>query len=1015
MTPSKSMTKRLLLFILVAGAVAGTDRVARAATCSTDGDCLGLGETCVSGSCSARSCGGPSDCSSSENCFRGVCVQTCGGSGATCPGEQECIFQNGSLNVPLCMPAISLQWPSDYGLADGDRQPSCGGAADCSPTLICVGGECRGDGCGDATFKTDFRCPPFASQTCQLRDVMSGEQAFCVVPTTSACTADADCTADPGPYPIHGYDCLEGRCTNSCTSDADCTRAGPSGKEQRSCFQSRSGGRCVKSVGSAKLILYDVHQPDVTKAKVNIVFVSEGYTPDKLDIFERYVTYAMEYTRKHSDMEAPLFSGSFNFFVLELPESHFELGHGTVFGRFKSFLDVAEEMPGANDQAAFALNHAVSTFSVRAATYFGGAAGGPFTPAGVHNFVHGVIAYRSGDSHARASSGAQVFMLIGDGVGAPQLSPNLTSDSYFVLQHEFGHAFGSLSDEYDSDSGALKAGDKPGLFCTWDIVSRQNLTGCSICDGSDDMMSLAAGQANAPWSQFLTESTFPSSNSSNDAVGLYEGAGRFWKKGALRSQRDCTMRQGGGNQNFCAASREGFINQNLADTDAGSARWVSLGGNASQPSNVGNGPLRAVAVNSNLHKTYVTAEYLAGRFIAVIEHNPMNWMRDISLPAAAGTSLSRFAIQDPASNRLFLDNRNFDDEEQSGLLVLDMTSDTLQTPLSVPALDGVPIFVPGVGRLYGYRRSATVAGEIAAIDPGGAPLRTVAPAPLPVLNGEAQLSVNACPAGTPCSGLVFFTAHPTVPANSSCNDTSCEIWIFDPDTESFLPDHLVVDTTGATVPGIGVVRVAAAKRNGSITGDVLVAVSDNRVTLWDTGQVRTSSTPFASFAHAYGAGTPIGDATFYASSASPSLNEVFLGNHAGAVVGFLADGSDAPNGVPVAIPGGTSSMQVQQIAMTPQDFVLVAMAGFNGPRAGVLAILDPARATADRMIFSTPVAGVGLNGGTMALDPTHGTIYTNAMVDTQDPLDPSRQFRNPVLKAPYPAGTFPRLRISGCR
>src|SRR5215510_11988809 len=95
--------KSLVLAAVLTAAPAARAQVVLPTWCFADGDCSG-GQHCIEGTCHAA-------CSSDADCGGGACVA--GG----------------------CFAFTAVQYPNDYGLADGNSQPGCDSPAQCAPQL----------------------------------------------------------------------------------------------------------------------------------------------------------------------------------------------------------------------------------------------------------------------------------------------------------------------------------------------------------------------------------------------------------------------------------------------------------------------------------------------------------------------------------------------------------------------------------------------------------------------------------------------------------------------------------------------------------------------------------------------------------------------------------------------------------------------------------------------------------------------------------------------------------------
>src|SRR6185295_2169274 len=79
-------------------------------------------------------CFADGDCGGGQHCTEGTCRTPCTTDGDC--GGQACVAGG-------CFAFTAVEYPNDYGLADGNSEPGCDSAAQCTPQLHCVAGRCQ--------------------------------------------------------------------------------------------------------------------------------------------------------------------------------------------------------------------------------------------------------------------------------------------------------------------------------------------------------------------------------------------------------------------------------------------------------------------------------------------------------------------------------------------------------------------------------------------------------------------------------------------------------------------------------------------------------------------------------------------------------------------------------------------------------------------------------------------------------------------------------------------------------
>jgi hypothetical protein len=138
----------------------------------------------------------------------------------------------------------------------------------------------------------------------------------------------------------------------------------------------------------------------------------------------------------------------------------------------------------------------------------------------------------------------KIFVLVNDtfygGSGGPVLVGSLNASSTNIIQHEFGHSFTKLADEYP--------------FANPGYPACSDLGGFSPCEAN---VTDQASRAAIKWTAWITPSTpIPTPDTNLTAIGLFTGA-RYQTSGMYRPKHDCLMNSLGAP--FCSICRQAFI------------------------------------------------------------------------------------------------------------------------------------------------------------------------------------------------------------------------------------------------------------------------------------------------------------------------------------------------------------------------------------------------------------------------------------------------------------------------
>ena len=776
-------------------------------------------------------------------CRQGVCRTSCTDDGVCDASQHE------SCVVGQCMPVFAVPYPVDYGVADGNKQPGCSSDDDCVPNIACVGGVCQlSDTCVDRGIEPrNEACPPFGGYTC------NASSTHCEGPP---CSVAADCTTAAN-YPIAGLHCLSGRCTSACNSAADCcSGAGvrcPSARAQNQCFQvdTSNPGVCVRQMGTGRLIVYQVASADPRPPIRNIVLVSEGFKLNggdrtELDHFVNQALKHIQWQTTRADMLAALLSPSlFNIFILELPDQFTGLGQPTLFGHYALNADATTwEYPGSDEQVRFMTRQALQTFEQQVTP----ALTPPPTVNDLITVFHVVLFNGNTDKRAHSNLGDMIFELVSNDDG-----PGFSNDrflQYFVLQHELGHSLGQVDDEYDNDA---ESGKPPA--CSLNTVARTTVTNppCDSCTTS------AFEPDNATWGEFVNTSTFPTTTSSFATVGLYSGAEERFPIKSMRSQADCTMREDG-RHDYCTACREALMHNVIGNKASQTFRYLDFPNANLVPDQFGLGPNLGVAVDTSRHHAYFTREIsTTGIGFSDVDGNVLtrDGIIDLDITGALGGADTPRVIS-PFGRFVILEGINATDATQSKLLVYDANAQNLASPIALPGLLGIPTSVSGSGALGSftvYRRDpASGQNQMAFVDISatgpGAPSFSV-----PTDRAGGMPRLEQAPVLAPTANLLFFPATKVIPAETFCDFDQCQIWAFDPGTGRFVDPIISVSTPGVSEAGIVALTVGQHPTGmpGSLPGELLIAVTDNRVLVWQTAQLTGGNTvPAVNFAHSSG-------------------------------------------------------------------------------------------------------------------------------------------------------------------
>ena len=141
----------------------------------------------------------------------------------------------------------------------------------------------------------------------------------------------------------------------------------------------------------------------------------------------------------------------------------------------------------------------------------------------------------------------QIFVIVNDttyGGGGGSLSTVSTNPTALsIAQHEYGHSFTELTDEYQTPFPGFPAcSDMTSPACEPNVTDQQD-------------------RASIKWNDWIAAATplpTPATAQYNSAVGLFEGA-RFLSTGMFRPRQNCLMRALG--QPFCEICRQEYVFQ----------------------------------------------------------------------------------------------------------------------------------------------------------------------------------------------------------------------------------------------------------------------------------------------------------------------------------------------------------------------------------------------------------------------------------------------------------------------
>lgn len=945
---------------------------------------------------SAAFCAATADCAAGS-CVGGLCLPSCITESDCGPGL-GCVAGG-------CLPAMNVSLAIDYGLAQASSEPGCFDDTDCSPSLLCTGGTCTSTNarsCLDFLRKpNNSLCPPFAGMTCSA----SGACTF------GTCTTNDSCKSA---YPIGGLQCIGGRCTSRCTTNSECCSGSIkcSSRPQDTCF-TPVGGTGVCTVGppvAARLISYRIANPDPTQVATNIFFVAEGFTVignAEMGNFDLRAMRHLQWLLTHADSMNALLTQRHNIFILEIPDRATGMGSATAFGRFADSLDAVLDFPGSDAQGLFTMQNALGAFA---------AAGGLSVDIRALN-AKGVFLFNQASDHeSRATGGSRIVVQMNPG-NVPEVAlPSSASgdrrfavnNDYFVMQHEFGHFLTEARnrDEYDSDSPNKPAGVTPDVSgFSLNTVPRTVVTSpaCSVCDGSDDGTFSAAA---APWSALINSGTFPTTAADFSIVGLYAGAEGFFKTEAMRSQKDCVMRQDG-RQDFCPACVKGFLTTVIPSSTSQAFRFLDPVASVLEPASGGSGPNEALAVSSLQHRTLLTRFSTAGTVLTDIDGRLLarEGTSNVAL-SLGGAPLPRSIVIDEPGMRAFTEVINAATPSLSGLIAYDMTSKSLianPAPLlptiSIPFLIGLPIVDPVANAVFAYRErldsSGNPVGEVATVDLAASVLSAAFTAPTTRAGGLPRLVRRAAIA--PAAKLIFWPVSSVFPPRAACDSSGCEIWVFDSTSQKFLDGSVLrVSSVGLSSRGVLASTVAVAGANAAFPGELYLVATEDSVVVWRTADVRSgNSTPLASWSHNF-------KGTFQVSAVAYSAptDQVVLGNGDGLLALFDIHGQRISTPTLALRKAG---MGVREILTISDGIAYVSLAGLlPASRDGVVAALNLTSTTNPVVLSELPVAAIGIGGTTLALDTSFGILYTNAVVDTGDRIGSLHPYRIPILRAAGP-------------
>jgi hypothetical protein len=933
------------------------------------------------------------DCGGSVHCIEGTCHAPCATDG-DCGGGHACVAGG-------CFTSIAISYPIDYGLADGNNQPGCSGDSLCQPQLTCVSGKCQnGQSCTVQKQGFSGLCSSIGGYQC-------ASDGKC---EAGACSTNSDCN---GAYPISGLSCISGRCSSRCNADSDCCNAGIGrhcdARAQTQCYLNPGdpgGGVCAAEIATdGKLIVFQQYDPDPRKVVRNLVLISEGFTSLTGSDIQNFETRALRHYRwllTKASVENALLRANVNLFILELRDRASGPGQPTLFGHFLGPDQLTLDFPGAEDQALYAMNNAVSQFAAA-----NGVSGTMFDFP-----VTGVDLFRTNTFSRAFSANLIVFPTDTGNLPNFQVPPAPATDVYYVLQHELGHFLSNnrILDEYDNDSASV-AGSSGPPSCSFNTVARSRVTTCSVCDGSDDG---PFTPANAPWGPFVNTSTFPTTDGNFFTVGLYAGANLGFTQKAMRSQTDCVMRQndgsGNGRTDFCPACREGLITSVIPAGGSQLAGLLELDGHIDSPVPAGDGPHHALAVSSQNKQAYLTRDSASGPVVTIIDTNLIDIRQgssDISLKGQLGSAgIPRAMAVDDSNQIVYLDAANAINPSAGALLLLDASTKSLRPAVGIPNLVGEPLVepsAPGGGQVITYAEPPPAnAGKLVTFPLGRSPSPPVLSTPT---GGGVLPRFGRAGLRAPSAGLDFFVADEKVPPDVFCDFGSCQIWALDPTTLAFRDSSAIVVMTPAAVnPGIQLaIVVTSPNPSAPVHGELLVAVTESSVFVWRTSDVAAgNTTPAATWPHNLGMGGKLLASVNYVAS----QDAIILGNKNGQIALFsLATGMPGPDGDAVALPFATPAMEVRDIVVGSGGATFIGLGGFappvGTPRTGLLATLDLSgnMVGSSRVVFQQIVDAVGLSGPTMVVDPSRDIIYTNAVINSGDHIggDPA-VFRAPILR-----------------
>ena len=175
-------------------------------------------------------------------------------------------------------------------------------------------------------------------------------------------------------------------------------------------------------------------------------------------------------------------------------------------------------------------------------------------------------------------------------------------------------------------------------------------------------------------------------------------------------------------------------------------------------------------------------------------------------------------------------------------------------------------------------------------------------------------------------------------------------------------------------------------------GELLVAITDERILTWRTFDVRAGDVePFSDFLHEL-------DSRPSALAYLTDLNQIVVGTRQGDLRVFSAF-TDTAFSSSVDIPGRAAGMQVRSIVIAEDGTGWVGMGGFSpDPRAGLIAAVA-LRSGLRRAELVQPVDAIGISGPVVVLDRVRRVVYSNAVLDVGDRSSVD-VFRTPVFRSP---------------